>query len=328
MDTVSVPSLKDLTIENITENVHAINSQCSNQRLKFLLERTVSHLHDLARETRLTTDEWMATLLFLTRVGQISSDVRQEFILLSDILGLSLLVDSIDHPKPENSTEGTVLGPFHTHEAEHSHNGGSISQDADGEPLLVVCTVKDVDGNPISGVKVDVWETDSKGFYDVQHADRNGPDGRAVLTSDSAGNFWFKAILPVPYPIPHDGPVGGLLKKLNRHPYRPSHMHFMFDKSGYDPLITALYMKNDPYESTDAVFGVKQSLIVEVGKVDERDQAEKYGVKTGTSLITYDFVLVTDEAARKLRRSKAEEAMNSQGRKVRFIDDLPVPDVD
>ncbi|THX32086.1 aromatic compound dioxygenase [Aureobasidium pullulans] len=328
MDTVSVPSLKDLTIDNITENVHAINSQCSDQRLKFLLERTVSHLHDLARETRLTTDEWMATLLFLTRVGQISSDVRQEFILLSDVLGLSLLVDSIDHPKPENSTEGTVLGPFHTHEAEHSHNGGSISQDADGEPLLVVCTVKDVDGNPISGVKVDVWETDSKGFYDVQHADRNGPDGRAVLTSDSAGNFWFKAILPVPYPIPHDGPVGGLLKKLNRHPYRPSHMHFMFDKSGYDPLITALYLKNDPYESTDAVFGVKQSLIVEVGKVDDKDQAEKYGVKTGTSLITYDFVLVTDEAARKLRRSKAEEAMNSQGRKVRFIDDLPVPDVD
>ncbi|THY87788.1 aromatic compound dioxygenase [Aureobasidium pullulans] len=328
MDTVSVPSLKDLTIENITENVHAINSQCSDQRLKFLLERTVSHLHDLARETRLTTDEWMATLLFLTRVGQISSDVGQEFILLSDVLGLSLLVDSIDHPKPENSTEGTVLGPFHTHEAEHSHNGGSISQDADGEPLLVVCTVKDVDGNPISGVKVDVWETDSKGFYDVQHADRNGPDGRAVLTSDSAGNFWFKAILPVPYPIPHDGPVGGLLKKLNRHPYRPSHMHFMFDKSGYDPLITALYLKNDPYESTDAVFGVKQSLIVEVGKVDDKDQAEKYGVKTGTSLITYDFVLVTDEAARKLRRSKAEEAMNSQGRKVRFIDDLPVPDVD
>ena len=162
----------------------------------------------------------------------------QEFILLSDVLGLSLLVDSIDHPKPENSTEGTVLGPFHTHEAEHSHNGGSISQDADGEPLLVVCTVKDVDGNPISGAKVDVWETDSKGFYDVQHADRNGPDGRAVLTSDSVGNFWFKAILPVPYPIPHDGPVGGLLKKLNRHPYRPSHMHFMLDKSGYDPLIT------------------------------------------------------------------------------------------
>ncbi|KAI5255280.1 aromatic compound dioxygenase [Aureobasidium subglaciale] len=328
MATSSIPDLRDLTIENITENVHAINSQCPDRRLKFLLERTVSHLHDLARETRLTTDEWMATLQFLTQVGQISSDVRQEFILLSDVLGLSLLVDSIDHPKPENSTEGTVLGPFHTHEAEHSNHGGHISQDPDGEPLLVVCTVKDVDGKPITDAKIDVWETDSKGFYDVQHADRTGPDGRAVLTSDEKGDFWFKAILPVPYPIPHDGPVGKLLGKLNRHPYRPSHMHFMFDKAGFDPLITALYLKNDPYETTDAVFGVKQSLIVEVGKVEREEQTRKYGVEVGTSLMTYDFVLVADQAARELRRSKAKEAMVSQGRKVRFIDDLPVPDVD
>jgi protocatechuate 3,4-dioxygenase beta subunit len=158
--------------------------------------------------------------------------------LLSDILGLSLLVDSIDHPKPEGSTEGTVLGPFHTLEAEHVGEGSLISHDADGEPLLVLCTLKDINGAPIAGASIDVWETDSKGFYDVQHADRNGPDGRAVLKSDSEGNFWFKAIVPVPYPIPHDGPVGKLLKVLGRHPYRPSHMHFMFKKDGYDPLIT------------------------------------------------------------------------------------------
>jgi protocatechuate 3,4-dioxygenase beta subunit len=162
----------------------------------------------------------------------------QEFILLSDVLGLSLLVDSIDHPKPEGSTEGTVLGPFHTHEAEHVTEGSLISHDPDGEPLLVLCTLKDTDGNPIAGAEIDVWETDSKGFYDVQHADRNGPDGRAVLKSDEQGDFWFKAIVPVPYPIPHDGPVGKLLKVLGRHPYRPSHMHFMFKKDGYDPLIT------------------------------------------------------------------------------------------
>ncbi|KAK5000130.1 hypothetical protein LTR66_000955 [Elasticomyces elasticus] len=321
-------NLKDLTVDNITENVHAINSQCSSLRLKYLLERTVTHLHDLARETRLTTDEWMATLLFLTQVGQISTDVRQEFILLSDVLGLSLLIDSIDHPKPENSTEGTVLGPFHTHEAGHSVNGSRISQDPDGQPLLVVCTVKTVEGTPINGVEIDVWETDSKGFYDVQHADRTGPDGRAVLTSDDVGDFWFKAILPVPYPIPHDGPVGKLLQQLNRHPYRPSHMHFMFKKAGYDPLITALYLKNDPYETTDAVFGVKDSLIVDVQKVDDEEQAMRYDVELGTLLIKYDFVLVTEKAAADLRRKKAEQAMASQGRKFRFIDDLPVPEVD
>jgi protocatechuate 3,4-dioxygenase beta subunit len=180
----------------------------------------------------------MNAIEFLTQVGQICSDVRQEFILLSDVLGLSLLVDSIDHPKPTASTEGTVLGPFHTHEAVHEQNGALISHDEDGEPMLVLCSVKNTAGKPIAGVKVDVWETDSKGFYDVQHADRTGPDGRAVMESDEEGLFYFKAIVPVPYPIPHDGPVGKLLQTLKRHPYRPSHFHFMFEKKGYDQLIT------------------------------------------------------------------------------------------
>ncbi|EUC27504.1 hypothetical protein COCCADRAFT_41786 [Bipolaris zeicola 26-R-13] len=321
-------SLKDLTAENITENVHAINSQCSNPRLKYIFERAVTHLHELVREVRLTTDEWMAAILFLTKVGQISSETRQEFILLSDILGLSLLVDSIDHPKPQGSTQGTVLGPFHTHEAKNRDQGSLISHDPDGEPLLVLCTLKDVHGNPIPGAQIDVWETDSKGFYDVQHADRTGPDGRAVLTSDENGNFWFKAIVPVPYPIPHDGPVGKLLKLLNRHPYRPSHMHFMFKKEGYDPLITALYLKNDPYESTDAVFGVKDSLVVPLQRVENERQAKTYEVGLGSALISYNFVLVSNEAAVELRRQKAEEAMAGLKGKFRFIDNLPVPDVD
>jgi protocatechuate 3,4-dioxygenase beta subunit len=238
---VTVPPLKDLTIDNITENVHMINSQCEDPRMKYLLERLVSHVHDFARETRLSTNEWMAAIQFLTKVGQISSDVRQEFILLSDVIGLSLLVDSIDHPKPASSTEGTVLGPFHTHEAQHEDNGGSLSHDPDGEPCLVLCTVKDTAGKPIHDVKIDIWETDSKGFYDVQYAERDGPDGRAVMKSDTDGIFWFKAIVPVPYPIPHDGPVGQLLKKLKRHPYRPSHMHFMFEKPGFDHLITYVF---------------------------------------------------------------------------------------
>lgn len=136
------------------------------------------------------------------------------------------------------STEGTVLGPFHSHEATLAENGSLISHDSDGEPCLVLCTVKDTTGRPIQGAKIDVWETDSKGFYDVQYSDREGPDHRAVLESDGNGVFWFKAIVPVPYPIPSDGPVGKLLVKLKRHCYRPSHMHFMFEKPGYDHLIT------------------------------------------------------------------------------------------
>ncbi|KAK6433948.1 hypothetical protein LTR95_009866, partial [Oleoguttula sp. CCFEE 5521] len=148
---VDVPPLKDLTIDNITDNVKLINSQCPDPRLKHLLERLVQHVHDFARETRLSHNEWLAAIQFLTAVGQICTDVRQEFILLSDILGLSLLVDSIDHPKPPDSTEGTVLGPFHTHDALSEPNGTQIAHDPDGEPCLVLCTIKDRSGKPVSG---------------------------------------------------------------------------------------------------------------------------------------------------------------------------------
>ena len=162
---VTVPPLKDLTIDNITDNVKLINSQCPDPRLKYILERLVQHVHDFARETRLSHEEWMSGLLFLTAVGQICTDVRQEFILLSDILGLSLLVDSIDHPKPPHSTEGTVLGPFHSHEAQALPNGTTIAHDPDGEPCLVLCTLKATDGTPVEGVKIDIWETGTYGTF-------------------------------------------------------------------------------------------------------------------------------------------------------------------
>ncbi|KAF3014446.1 hypothetical protein E8E14_008648 [Neopestalotiopsis sp. 37M] len=309
-----LPPLKDLTIENITENVHSINSRCEDARLKFLLETLVTHLHDFARETRLSVKEWETAIEFLVQVGQISSDVRHEFILLSDILGLSLLVDSIDHPKPPNSTEGTVLGPFHTLEAHDLASGDQISHDPDGEPLFVLCSIKDTQGRPLEGVSVDVWETDSKGFYDVQYAERSGPDGRAVLQSDQEGIFYFKAIVPVPYPIPNDGPVGKLLGRLKRHPYRPSHMHFMFKKPGYDRLITALYLRGDPYENSDAVFGVKESLITTLGSVsDVEGLTEKYGVAPTTKLLKHDFVLITDEESDNLREQNAWKEAQRRG---------------
>ncbi|KAL1800271.1 hypothetical protein ACET3X_000613 [Alternaria dauci] len=328
-DASTVPVLKDLTIENITENVHRINSQCSDPRLKYVMERLVSHLHDFARETRLSFDEWMAGIQFLTQVGQICTDVRQEFILLSDIVGLSLLVDSIDHPKPPSSTEGTVLGPFHTHDAPSDSNGTSISADPNGEPLLVLCTVKTTTGEPVPDVKVDVWETDSQGKYDVQYEDRGSKaDGRAVIRSDKDGVFWFKGIVPVPYPIPNDGPVGKLLEKLGRHCWRPSHMHFMFEKEGFDNLVTALYVRGSDYETSDAVFGVKESLIVSLDTVTA-EQAKKYDAKEGSKLLKYDFVLVTDEETKQLRHDEAVKAMKMLGREgMMIVNGLPVPEVD
>ena len=230
--------MKDLTIENITANTLTANSLNPSPRLRFVLERLVTHLHDFVRETRLSTSEWQAGIDFLTATGQICSTSRQEFILLSDILGLSLLVDSIDHPKPKGSTEGSVLGPFHTHEVHDMQSGEAMSHDPHGTPCLVLCSVKDRRGNAIPDVKIDIWETDSSGHYDVQYADRKGPDGRCVMRSGADGGFWFKAIRPVSYPIPHDGPVGKLLLLLKRHPYRPAHMHFIFEKEGWDRLIT------------------------------------------------------------------------------------------
>ncbi|KAL2842047.1 Intradiol ring-cleavage dioxygenase [Aspergillus pseudoustus] len=321
----TLPPMKDLTTENLTENVHLVNSQCTDPRLRYLLERIVTHLHTFCLETRLSTEEWNTGIEFLTQIGQISDDLRHEMILLSDTLGVSSLVDAINHPRQPPATEGTVLGPFHTHDAEDMAHGAVLHSDPDATRLLVLCSIKDSSGKPVDGVKVDVWEGDSKGFYDVQNPERTGPDGRGVLRSDAEGMFFFQAIVPVPYPIPMDGPVGRMLKALGRHPNRPGHVHFMLDKPGYDLLITALYPRGDPYETSDPVFGVKESLVVDLGTVEDEDMATKYGVKVGTKLLTYDFILLSDEEAKELRKKNAIEAMQKQGRKVVFHNDLPIP---
>ena len=304
--------MKDMTTDNITENVVTLNNLCSDPRTRFIFERLVHHLHDFARETQLTSEEWMTGINFLTKVGQISDDLRAEMILLSDTLGLSLLMDAIDHPRIGNATEGTVLGPFHTADAPVTDNGYVLHDDPGAERLFVLCTIKNTKGEPISNVQVDVWEGDSHGFYDVQNPNREHPDGRAVLHSDKDGIFYFTAVVPVPYPIPDDGPVGAMLKLLNRHPNRPGHVHFMLEKTGYDKLVTALYPRGDPYESSDPVFGVKESLIVDLGIVDA-EVATKYGVKEGMKLLHYDFVLATDEQAKELRKEKRAEAAGKLG---------------
>lgn len=291
------------------------------------MSRLVTHLHDFARETRLSTDEWMAALNFLVGCGQISDDVRHEFILLSDILGLSLLVDSINHPKPPATTEGSVLGPFHTHDAPTLPSGATMSSDPEGEPLLCICTVKDTAGKPLEGVKIDIWETDSGGHYDVQHSDRGEPSERCIMVSDKEGRFWFKGIRPVSYPIPHDGPAGKLLMHLGRHCWRPAHLHFMFEKEGLDHLITALYMRGDPYETSDAVFGVKQSLIVDLEKTDAAT-AKEYNYTEGGLLLKHDFILTSQAETERLRDENAVKALAALGLRMRLVDHLPVPEVD
>ncbi|KAF2150749.1 aromatic compound dioxygenase [Myriangium duriaei CBS 260.36] len=327
VDLSHLPPMKDLTTTNITPNVILINNQCPSPRGRYIFERLVTHLHDFARETRLSTAEWMLGLDFLTSVGQASSDLRREMILLSDTLGLSALVDAIDHPRTKESTEGTVLGPFHTHDALEVENGAAVHTDPLGEALFVLGTVRGTDGRAIEGCRIDVWEGDSQGNYDVQYPDRNGPDGRGILYSDKQGAFWFRCVKPVSYPIPLDGPVAEMLRYLGRHPNRPGHVHFFLRKDGYDPLITALYPRGDPHEASDPVFGVKESLIVDYTTVDA-EMAKKYGVKEGIAAITYDFVLVTEEETKQLRKQEALQAIKQMGRSLEGFEGLPVLDVD
>ncbi|CAF1019595.1 unnamed protein product [Adineta steineri] len=289
------PQLTDLTVDNITKNIKLVNSQTPNPRLKFLMEKLADHLHDYIRETKLTTEEWTETIQFLTKCGQISNDVRQEFILLSDILGVSVLVDALNNPKPSNATESTVLGPFYTDDAEDVVNGESIASPGKGEICLVLATVKDTKGKPIEGAKIDVWETDGNGLYDNQYKNRDKPDMRGRLTTNKDGEFYFKCVKPVSYAVPIDGPVGKLLGKLNRQAYRPAHIHFRIwiPEGGYTDLVTAIYLQDDPYITCDAVFGVKKNLIVDIGKVEDTAIAKKYDVDEQDWLIRYDFVMTT-----------------------------------
>ncbi|KAL2280258.1 hypothetical protein FJTKL_12709 [Diaporthe vaccinii] len=281
--------------------------------MKFVFERLVSHIHDFARETRLSTDEWREGLDWLQACGQICNQNRKELITVSDIFGLSTLVDEINHPKPPGATPGTILGPFHSTEAEQKENGEQLSHDPNGEPLFVLCTIRDTRGNPIAGAQVHVWEADSNGAYDVEKPD-SGVDGRGILHSDDQGRFYFDAIVPVPYPILCDGPVGAFLAAAGRHEYRPAHMHFMFEKKGYDHLITALYLRNSKYRDTDAVFGVKESLVIDVGEMDS-ETAATYNRHHVKKLLKYDFVLASDVEADELRDKQTAAAFTSLKRR-------------
>jgi len=246
---------------NITNAVIERLRDCTDPRLKDVLSSLVRHLHDFVRETRLTEAEWMQGIEFLTAAGHITDDKRQEFILLSDTLGVSMLTVAMNHSKPAGATEATVFGPFHVANAPAFENGDDIAAGAPGEPLFVDCTVCTVDGAPLPGATIDVWQSDADGFYDVQHTHLEGHRARGTFRSDAAGRFWFKSILPVAYPIPTDGPVGAMLVATGRHPWRPAHVHFMIKADGCETLITHVFRDGDPYLNSDVVFGVRSSLI-------------------------------------------------------------------
>ncbi|WP_238381011.1 intradiol ring-cleavage dioxygenase [Alkalilacustris brevis] len=244
-------------------------SDDANPRLREVLDALVRHLHAFTKEIDLTQEEWELAIDFLTRTGKICSDERQEFILLSDVLGLSMLVDAINNPRPEGATESTVLGPFHVVGAPVREMGDRINLDGKGESCLYEGRVLDLEGKPIAGACIDVWSDNAEGFYDVQQPGiqpKWNNRGRFVTGAD--GRYSFVGIKPVSYPIPDDGPVGKLLEQLGRHPYRPAHMHYMLTASGFRKLVTHTFVGDDAYLASDAVFGVKKSLIARFERLE------------------------------------------------------------
>jgi protocatechuate 3,4-dioxygenase beta subunit len=258
----------DFSEQSATDAVVASFAGTPDPRLRQVLTALATHLHAFVRDVEPTQGEWEAAIDFLTRTGQKSDDKRQEFILLSDVLGVSMLVDAINNRKPAGATESTVLGPFHVVESPVRELGEDIASTSDSPRCLVRGRVLDLDGKPVAGALVDVWQADDEGFYDVQKPEVPGRDLRGLFTSDADGWYRFVTIVPKYYPIPADGPVGELLRRSERHPYRPAHIHFIAGAAGYSPVTTHLFVAGSPYLDDDTVFGVKQSLIRTVQPVD------------------------------------------------------------
>jgi hydroxyquinol 1,2-dioxygenase len=248
--------------ELLTEQVIKSFDGTPSPRVRELLQALVRTLHSYAREVRLTEQEWSRAIDFLTRTGQITDGRRQEFILLSDVLGVSMLMTAINAPNDPKATEPTVLGPFFVHDAPAIEYGGDIAQGASGEPCWVEGRVTDNAGRPIGRAELEVWEADDDGFYDVQYGDGRTA-GRARMTTDPDGRYGFWSVKPSAYPIPADGPVGELLALANRSPMRPAHIHFMAKARGHRTLVTHVFVAGGPHLDDDAVFGVKDSLIEE-----------------------------------------------------------------
>ena len=284
--------------QDLVERVLASFDQCEDPRLKQIMQSLTTHLHDFIRDVRLTEEEWNKAIEFLTAVGHITDDKRQEFVLLSDTLGASMQTIAVNNQAYEDATEATVFGPFFVDDAPEVDQGGDISFGAEGQPAWIEGTVTDTEGNPVAGARIEVWECDEDGLYDVQYDDGR-MSARAHLFSDENGNYRFWGLTPVSYPIPHDGPVGQMLESVGRSPVRVAHLHFMVTAPEKRTLVTHIFVDGDPQLAIgDSVFGVKDSLIKRFEQQpagtptpDGRDLGDRDWAKT-----RFDIVLAPAEA--------------------------------
>jgi hydroxyquinol 1,2-dioxygenase len=271
-------AIRRFSEKKLTDEVLKRIRGTKNPRLKQVMTSFIKHMHSFVRDVKPTQDEWFEGIKFLTETGRLE---RDEFILMSDTLGVSMLVDALNYKANAGSTESTVLGPFHRLKAPRYPLGANISKNKrDGIPCRVTGTVKDLKGRPVAGAELDVWEAGADGFYDMQKG--KAMNLRGVFTADAKGHFHFRCVRPEFYPVPHDGPVGKMLRATGRHPMRPPHLHFWITARGYKPLITHLFVKGGRYLDSDAVFGVKPELIIDFKKG-----------KDGVASAHYDFVLMS-----------------------------------
>src|SRR3954447_21217351 len=283
--------MPDFNDDELTAAVVRSFAETPVPRVKFLMEELMKSLHDYVRKTDLTFDEWGYAIDFLTRTGQKCSSSRQEFILLSDVLGVSMLVDAVNHRERDGATETTVLGPFYVGEHKPMPSGTDISADLQGERMFVQSRVTDLSGRPLAGIKVDVWHADNDGHYDSQKPgyQAQAPSSRARFITDADGRFFFRTILPCSYPIPTDGPVGEMILQTRRPPMRPAHVHFLVEAPGYEPLVTHVFVEGDKYLDSDVVFGVKNELIARIEKRTDAKMPDGKPAGRPWHLMTYEF---------------------------------------
>lgn len=285
------------TEERSAEIVAASFDGTQDPRLRKVLTSLVRHLHDFVKDVELTPNEWAEAIGFLTETGRQCTDTRQEFIMLSDVLGVSMLVESIDNRGTVGITEATVEGPFHMVESPRRSLGDEICRDP-GEVLVVTGQVTSADGSPVPGAAVDVWHANAEGMYDVQQTVPEAIGNmRGLFTADRDGRFWFRTIVPAHYPIPDDGPVGKLLDSTGRHPYRPAHIHFEVSAPGLRTVTTHLFVADTPYIDSDTVFGVRESLVREFPLVDDQASAAVFGVANPYRTVDFPVVLLTQDGA-------------------------------
>jgi len=257
------------------------------------MDGLVRHLHGFLREVRPSLAEWEQAIEFLTAIGQKSDEHRQEFILFSDVMGASMLVETMEAARQaQDATASTVLGPFHVVASPERALGDTIDSLGTGEPCLIEGSVRAPDGTPVPGARIDVWQADEQGSYDVESGGRQPlGNGRGLFTADDEGRYWFRSIVPAHYPIPTDGPVGALLRATQRHPYRPAHVHFIVEAPGYVPVTTHVFVEGSAYLDSDAVFAVKQSLVRDFAEVDDADTAARHGLPNPFRRARFDVVL-------------------------------------